>query len=152
MASETYSRGDFLVKRSTPVIDSGLDICPNNVGGHLMPIFYGNTLDATVTASKMERGGTTTTDFVPIKPGSIIGMAVRANTALATDMHVTFTAYNGTTSTGFSVTLNASGDQSGTTTQAKDTDTFSAGDIITVQAWSDSLTTRTFNIDLFVEM
>ena len=152
MASEVFARGDFLANRGTPLIDSGNDLCPGNVGGQIVPFVFTKSVADTMTGTEMAAAGSTVTEVNPYKAGSIIGMSLAMKTALITDTHASFTVYNGATSTGFVITLNASADQYGTTSQVKDTDSFSANDKLTVQIHSDTMKTSTASVILFLEM
>lgn len=152
MASETFARTAFLAKRSTPVIDGNLDICSNNIGGHIVALPFTLVADATSAAgTKMKFVGSTNTYAVAFKSGSVVGIGVAAQTALGASRHATFTVYVGATSTGFAATIPASG-QSSYTAQAKDTDTFAAGKKISVLCEHASNTTYTYSAIAYVEM
>lgn len=151
MASETFARGDFLAKNSTPVIDSSLDLCPNNVGGHIVALPFILVIDATSAAgTKMKFAGSTNTYAIPFKGGSVVGLAASAHTAFGASRHATFTVYNGTTSTGFAVNLTGT-DQVTSAAQAKDTDTFSAGAKLNVLCEHASATTYTCAAIVYIE-
>lgn len=150
MATETFSRDAFFAKRGTMVVDSGPDICPNNVGGHIVALPFTLVCDATNAGTKMKYAGSTNVYAVPFKPGSVIGIGVSANTALGASRHATFTVYAGATSTGFSATIPASG-QSTYAAQAKDTDTFTVGKKLSIMAIWASNTTYTYVATVYIE-
>lgn len=135
MASESYARGDFLANRGTPLIDSGNDLCPNNVGGHKILIPFGMTslatgLDGAVVAPF---GGTTDTlpEVLVDRPGSIVGIVARVNTAIATGTVDIVPSVNGTVKTLAAALTTAV--QSSVATQAKDEEAFAAGNRLGVK-------------------
>lgn len=136
MASETFARGDFLANRGTPLIDDTNDLCPNNVGGQIVPFVLSGTYAGTKSAFALKFGESTLTRAVPFKDGSVIGLAVRLSTALtASDTTSTFSVFRGATSTGVSVAI-AAGARQGYTAVVKDSGAaaqFSAGNLLTVR-------------------
>lgn len=151
MATETWARSGFLAKKGTPVIDGGPDLCPNNVGGHIVALPFTLVADATSAAgTKMKYVGSTNTYACPFKPGSVIGLGISAHTALGSARHATFTVYAGATSTGFSANLTAT-KQTTYVAQAKDTDAFVAGKKLSVLCEYASNTTYTYTATLYIE-
>jgi hypothetical protein len=149
--AETFARGDKLVDRGTPLIDASRDLCPGNVGGHIVGFPFFLVIDATSAAgTQMKYNGTTGAYAIPYKAGSVVGISACASTALGTQA-CTFTVYNGTTTTGFACNLVTSG-QVTSASQNKDLDTFAAGDKINVLCEHTSATTDSMSVTVFVEM
>lgn len=151
---ETMVRGDFLVHRGVPVIDDTLDLCPGNVGGQIIAIPFTYQAATTISGTEMKLAGSTCTKFHVPKAGSIVGASIYANTAIAGG-HCTFTAYIGSTASAailFNMNTVAGETRSDYVWQNKDTDVFAAGDDLVVKMTSDTLTTSTVGLTLFVEM
>jgi hypothetical protein len=141
-----HVRGDFLSKRGAQVItDSltytgtgGVDGCSlgDNVDGQKILIPFKEAITAGDTGNDLGDAGlcgsATCTKWAAPKAGSVVGLSIYAPTAVATG-HITATVYVGSTSTGFSVTLNTTVTHSAVATQAKDTDTFAAGKLLSVK-------------------
>jgi len=126
MASEVFARGDVLANRGTPLIDSGNDLASNNVGGQKIFLPFGRlnvTTNLTAVVVPPLGGNATLTEVLMDRPGSIIGLAVRANAAITVGSMTLFATLDGTTK--MTATLNTT-DQATTVNQVKDTDAFSA--------------------------
>lgn len=124
---EAFSRGDILANRGTPLIDSGGDLCPGNVGGQLIHLPFGKAdlttgLDETAV---LPIGGAAAlgADYPMVKAGSVIGVGFYSNAAITTGSISVYACINGTTK--LLATLNTT-NQSTAVTQNKDTDTFTA--------------------------
>ncbi len=155
MASEAFVRGDVLAHRGTPLIDDALDMCPNNVGGHIVAIPFTGAITGGDTGVNAAFAGSTVTKFIPHKTGSIIGLSIYGNAAVTLG-HVTATVYNGATAySTFTVNLTTGATFTRTDNDAtvKDTYAFAAGDVLGLKL--DCAATNTANsvgVTLFVEM
>jgi hypothetical protein len=124
----------------------------DSVDGHLMSIgpFHKQMAD-TIAATAAKLCGSTNTQFIATKPGSLRGLACSAATALGAG-HVTVTVYIGATASTNLVLKLGTGTQTTYTSLEKDTDTFAAGKAITVKMKCDNATTSTVNANVLIEM
>lgn len=151
---EALFREDFLVRRGVPVIDDGPDLCSGNVGGQIIAIPFTYRVADTLTLTQMKLVGSSVTKFYTPKAGSIVGASFYANTACDAG-HCTFTVLVGATLSTvvlFNMNTVAGETRSDYVWQNKDIDTFTAGQQILVKMDSDTLTTSTVGLTVFVEM
>jgi len=152
---ETFARGDFLSKNSTPVMDDTLDLCPGNVGGQIVPAVFGLAVTKSDTSGDCYYGdaAVSNTKFVPAKAGSIVGISVHAKTAVTLG-HVTVIAVKGSTDVATAkIDINTTDANYNGTWFNKDLYTFSANKPLGVTF--DAAATNTTNaiaVTLFVEM
>lgn len=151
---ETYSNTNFLTHRGVPVIDDGPDLCPGNVGGHIVAIPFAYRVGATEDGTLMKYVGSTVTKFETPKDGSLIGASFYANTACDAG-HCTFTVHIGAVASDavlFNMNSVAGETRSGYVWQNKDVDEFTAGQEISVVMNGATLTTSTIGLTLFIEV
>jgi hypothetical protein len=158
---EAFARNAFLANRGVPLIDASNDLCPGNVGGHIVAFKFFATLSATNTGKVMsgvDVGGLTTIHVVSPKAGSIVGLALSLNTAMtASDKGaISAQAWKGTTNTGVAVALSGVMRKSSTWVNKDSSGTaiFAAGQYLKVKlvASSTVATALTAQATLFVEM
>jgi len=157
---ESYSRGDIIVDRGTPIVDSSRDLCPGNVGGMIVsfPFVVSVTKTDTNADAYYNDVASSITRCVTPKGGSVVGISVQGKAAVAKG-YTTFKVLKGTTditSTGLICTLNsavAANTRTANVWVNKGLHTFSSGQPlgITVDCGA-SVTTNTFGVTLFVEM
>lgn len=152
---ESFQRGDFLTRRGVSVIDDALDLCPGNVGGHIVPIYFTINTCGDNAAVEMLFSGATITEFVAPKDGSIVGMSYRLASACQAGW-ATFTAYIGATASEVIILENRTEHDWRWSTYVwggKDVDSFDAGDILRVKFDSGATwNTNTAEATLFIEI
>lgn len=156
------SRDTFLAKNGTAVITGGLtyvgDLDPTNAGGMRVAFPFTRAVADTLTNQFALYSGSTVTNVVMPKAGSVIGLSVALNTNITSvGMHVTFAVLKNATVTSLAVKIGQSTTnvRYGTATalmNASSANMFAAGDRLSVRLNSDTMTTRTSAITLFVEM
>ena len=107
---ETIARGDFLVDKGTPLIDSGNDLCPGNVGGQLVAYTFHRlnlTTNMAAVVVPITGGNTTNAEFLMPRAGSLIGIAIQLSAAAGTSTADAWATVNGTTQATLKAHLNA---------------------------------------------
>jgi len=101
---EAFARGDKLVftsgRTAVPIIDSGNDLCPGNVGGHIALLaFHRENVTASLTGAvvPLNGGSAVNPEFVCPRGGSVVGFAVQLSTAATKGSADWWVTKNGTT-------------------------------------------------------
>ena len=148
IGGSTPAAGSFTTLSATGDVDAA--------GGYRVPFGFGQAdVAASQTAVALDVQGTPgNTEYVMPFAGSIVGISVASN-ALRTGGTATLEPTVNGTGVGLTTQINAGNTLYNSSTQAKDTDTFSAGDRVSVLVTTDGTwapTTADFVITVIVEM
>lgn len=101
--------------------------------------WYQDNVAANQAAVELTRlaAGTNPNTFIPVRAGSILGVAVYSNAARSAGT-LTVEVFKNGTGTGLTAVLDATNTTFKATTQAKDTDTFAAGDRLDIRITTDA--------------